>query len=220
MAESTYATLIGDLVGSRAAGSRAELQQGLNQVLRRVNEQFQPLQPLEPTVGDEFQGAFDSAVLATRASLMVRLHLLKEQEVDSRFGLGFGKVTVFESRAPISQDGPGWWAARAAIERAAELAQVGRTEFVRTYFESSGREAELPRSEVVALNAFLLCRDAIVAQMKPRSRRLLLGVIMNRPQADLASEERISQSAVSQNLATSGAYAIKAAELELEERLL
>ena len=71
-----------------------------------------------------------------------------------------------------------------------------------------------------ALNAFLLCRDALVAQMKPRSRRLLLGLIMERSQAELARQEGISQSAVSQNLSSSGAYAIKAAELELEERLL
>lgn len=220
MAESTYATLIGDLVGSRAAGSRAELQQALTRTLERVNELFDPAQPLEPTVGDEFQGAFDSPATATRASLLLRLHLLKEQEVDARFGLGFGSVTVFENKVPISQDGPGWWSARAAIQRAAELAQVGRTEFVRTYIESAGRARELPRSEVVALNAFLLCRDALVAQMKPRSRRLLLGLIMDRPQAELAAQEGISQSAVSQNLAASGAYAIKAAELELEERLL
>ena len=56
--------------------------------------------------------------------------------------------------------------------------------------------------------------------MKPRSRRLLLGMVLGSPQAELAAEEGVSQSAVSQNLAASGAYAIKAAELELEERLL
>ena len=216
----TCATLIGDVVGSRSAASRSALQRSLNRVLQRVNDRFEPVQPLEPTVGDEFQGAFDTPASATRASLMLRLHLLKEQEVDTRFGLGFGEVTVFERRVPISQDGPGWWTARTAIVRAAELSQVGRTEFVRTYFESSGRAGELPRSEVVALNAFLLCRDALVAQMKPRSRRLLLGLIMERSQAELARQEGISQSAVSQNLSSSGAYAIKAAELELEERLL
>jgi SatD family (SatD) len=203
MAKPVYATLIGDLVASRRAKSRFGLQRSLEHALGRANEILDPVQPLEPTVGDEFQGAFLGPIAAARASLLVRLQLLKDGGVDSRFGLGFGEVTVFERRTPISQDGPGWWSARAAIERAAEMEHGARTDFVRTYVECSSHLA-LPRDEVVALNAFLLCRDAIVAQMKPRSHRLLLGMILGKSQALLAG---------------SGAYAIWASELELEGRL-
>jgi SatD family protein len=219
MSKQVYATLIGDIVASRRAADRAGLQRSLRGALAVANDVFHPVQPLEPTVGDEFQGAFESPISAIRASLVLRLHLLKEGSADARFGLGFGEVRVLEDRAPISQDGPGWWSAREAIERVENLASKGRSEFVRTYLESSGSE-HLPREEVAALNAFLLCRDALVAQMKPRSRRLLLGMILEKPQTELALEEKVSQSAVSQNLATSGAYAIEAAELELEEKLL
>jgi hypothetical protein len=168
-------------------------------------------------VGDEFQGAFLDPITAVKASLLLRLYLLKEGDIDARFGLGFGEVTVFENRTPISQDGPGWWSARSAIERVGAMAASRRTEFVRTYLESS-RLKDFPGGEVVALNSFLLCRDALVSQMKPRSRRLLLGMILGKSQAELAAEEKISQSAVSQNLANSGAYAIWASELELKRK--
>jgi hypothetical protein len=212
-----YATLIGDLIRSREAESRVSLQASLERALAETNELLEPAQPLEPTVGDEFQGAFRHPAGAAKASLLVRLLLLKEAGVDARFGLGFGEVTVFKNRTPISQDGPGWWSARDAIEQVAALVEGGRTEFVRTYLKSS-RIVDPPRSEIVALNSFLLCRDGLVSQMKPRSRRLLLGILLDRSQADLAFEEKISQSAVSQNLANSGAYAIWASELELEGR--
>jgi hypothetical protein len=218
MPKPIYATLIGDLIRSREAESRAALQASLEHVLRIANGLLEPVQALEPTVGDEFQGAFRDPNGAVKASLLLRLLLLKESDADARFGLGLGEVTVFENRKPISQDGPGWWSARSAIERVTALAKGGRTEYMRTYLESS-RIRDHPPGETVALNSFLLCRDALVSQMKPRSRRLLLGLMLDQSQAELAAEEGISQSAVSQNLAGSGAYAIWASGMELEKRL-
>jgi hypothetical protein len=219
MSERLYATLIGDLIGSRHSAGRAELQRSLQRALDRTNDILEPEQPLEPTVGDEFQGAFRDPLSAARASLLLRLELLKEAEIDARFGLGWGEVTVFEDRTPLSQDGPGWWSARAAIERVEEVSPGGRTGFLRTYLESQ-QLRDLPEGETQALNAFLFCRDALVGQMKPRSRRLLLGLLLDRPQVELAAEEHISQSAVSQNLNASGAWAIKLAEAKLTRNWL
>ena len=68
---------------------------------------------LRVTVGDEFQGTYATLGEAVEAALRVRLALLPE--VDTRFGLGRGEVTVLDARRGI-EDGPGWWAARAAIE--------------------------------------------------------------------------------------------------------
>lgn len=219
MVNPSYATLIGDLVESRAVDSRIALQHSVEDVLRAANELLDPQQRLEPTVGDEFQGAFRDPIAAARASLVIRLLLLKEADVDARFGIGWGEVTVFADRTPISQDGPGWWSARAAIEQVDALSRGGRTEFVRTYLKSAPLQAPAG-GEVDALNAFLFCRDALVDQMKPRSRRLLLGLVLEMSQAELAAEEGISQSAVSQNLAASGAHAIGLAEAEMERNVL
>ena len=108
MAGSVHATLIGDLIGSRQVTTRVGLQRLLQRALHQANELLDPVQSLEPTVGDEFQGAFRDPPSAARAALLLRLVLLKDAEVDARFGLGWGEVTVFEDRTPLSQDGPGW----------------------------------------------------------------------------------------------------------------
>lgn len=210
-----YVTLIGDLIASRSAEDRIRLQRSLQAALDLVNEAVRPIQPLEPTLGDEFQGVFADTGAGMRATLLLRLQLLKDQDIDSRYGLGYGGLTVFEDRKPISQDGPAWWGARAAIEWAKELEVHPQMRFVRTRFDSHQFEGYLSPGEVGLLNATLTYRDALLARMRPRSRRLLLGMLLNRPQADLAAEEEISQSAVSQNLAASGAYAIAVADDEL-----
>lgn len=215
-----FATLIGDLIGSKRADDRPALQRALVRALHTVNSRLEPPQPLQPTVGDEFQGGFSDVATAAKASLLLRLELLAHGETDSRYGLGYGAVTVFaETPSPRSQDGPGWWSARAAIERSKELAESSRTRtpFARTCFERwEDEEPGVRRSEAAALNAFLICRDATVGQMAPRGRRLLLGLMLDQPQSWLAEQEGITQSAVSQNLASSGSFAIEAAQRSLE----
>lgn len=213
------ATLIGDLVGSRKVVDRRGLQATLDSALTTLDVVLKPLQPLEFTVGDEFQGKFASLATAVRASLVLRLWLLQSGEADSRYGLGFGEVTVFEGAQPGVEDGPGWWSARAAIEQAESLARSPRTAFVRTALEAWPEDSSVPPGEAAALNAFLVCRDAIVEQMSQRARRLLLGLTLGRPQAELATAEDITQSAVSQGLARSGAFALEAAQQRLEGEL-
>jgi hypothetical protein len=66
------------------------------------------------------------------------------------------------------------------------------------------------------MEAFLICRDATIDQMNDRQRRLLLGLLLGRSQTQLATKEGITQGAVSQSLRHSGAFAIEAAQLRLE----
>jgi hypothetical protein len=211
------ATLIGDVIGSRDSFDREGLQREVRETLSVIGEALAPfqVQPLEPTVGDEFQGVFADVGFAMQASLMLRLQLLKKHGVDSRYGLGFGEVTVFEERTPLSQDGPGWWSARSAIEEAKKLGGETAFGFVRTRFHPGRSQGQVSEAEARVLNASLIYRDVLIAKMRPRSRRLLLGMLLRRPQADLAAEEGISQSAVSQNLTRSGAYAFWLADDEL-----
>jgi hypothetical protein len=197
---------------------RRRLQTSLKKALRRVNAQLSPVQPLELTVGDEFQGGFSTLASAARASLLVRLELLGGHEsADSRYGLGLGAITVFDgTRSPTSQDGPAWWSAREAIDRARRLAESPRTSFVRTCV-GQGPEIGIPRTESAALEAFLMCRDSTIDQMTERGRRLLLGLLLGRSQEILAAREKITQGAVSQQVRRSGASAIEAAHRRLEE---
>lgn len=190
--------MLGDVVGSRRLRDRAAAQRDINTALERVSRTLGPVQQLEPTIGDEFQGGFETLESATRASLHLRLELLPE--VDVRIGIGVGEVTVHDaSRHPLLQDGPGWWAAREALE--------GMSSRRRTWYvgPSSGR-----------VNAFLTARDALVDQLSDRRRRMLLMVLHGQSQTQIATAEGISPSAVSQALAR-GVGAVRDAQVTFEQ---
>ena len=107
--------LIGDLVGSRDLPDRAATQRRVAEVLDRVATAVPGVQPLEATVGDEFQGAWDHLGEAVRAQLLVRT--LLRPAVDVRAGIGCGTTEVYDAtRRPLLQDGPAWWAAREALD--------------------------------------------------------------------------------------------------------
>jgi hypothetical protein len=214
---STY-VLIGDLVGSRRHPDRAEVQRSLGGALDAVNANITARQPLEPTLGDEFQGAYDSLGDVVLASVLVRLFL--PEAMDCRAGLGHGRLAVFAAdRSPVLQDGPAWWAARDAIREVASRAQRARFSFLRTwYFPATdsppeGATDDLARDSTVAgpVNAFLLCRDQMVARLSVSSRTLLRHTLLGSTQEQMAEDEGISQSAVSQRLSRSGVQALKEA---------
>jgi hypothetical protein len=176
-------TVIGDLVGSRDVPDRAALQTALGETLAAVNQHIAPRQPFEATVGDEFQGACLTLADAARAALLVRLGLLPTG--DTRCGLGHGEVTVHDaSRRPLLQDGPGWWAARDAIEVVAGTRTHRRTSFVG------------PDSGPV--NAFLTCRDQLVERLNERGLRILRLALLGHAQKEIAEIEQVTRSAVSQ----------------------
>ena len=197
--------VIVDISQSRSHADRRALQTLIEQAFARVNEIVPPDQPLQPTVGDEFQAAYDKLGTALRATLLARLSL--PEGVDCRFGLGYGEVAAIGTGVTgVLQDGSAWWAARKAIDEARKH-QYSKLGFVRTWF----RTAEPAPAEAL-VNAYLLGRDQIVSAMNPRARRLLLGQSLGETQGALAHQEGITQSAVSQNLARSGANAVIAGE--------
>jgi hypothetical protein len=215
--------VIGDIVASKRVENRLTLQRTLVAVLSRVNSECQDSlrQPFEPTIGDEFQGVFDSVGSATRATLLVRLLLWEEKPLEVRFGIGLGSFEVFdESGMHRSQDGPGWWAARDAIERAetagrsTKLSAKSLTRLIK--FEGS---RSIMDREVASTNAFLECRDALVEGMNARQRRILTGALLGVSQREIATNEGISPSAVSQNLRRSGGLAVKQAQEMFELRV-
>jgi len=213
-------TLIGDIVRSRESADRGFLQGTLRRSLKESNAILRPRMPLEATVGDEFQASFVDAPSAILASLLVRLAIQRQAGVDTRFGLGAGSIEVFGKgeRGIVSQDGPGWWSARESIEKSRELAEDGRTSFVRTTFRCAEDAPLTARAEEGALNAHLFCRDAIVARMGPKNRSRLFGLLRGWPQQRIAAEERTTQSAISQSLSRSAAFAVLISQEELEGR--
>lgn len=181
--------MIGDLVGSRQQESRAEAQQQLLAALDLVNQRVPAIQKLEPTIGDELQGVYGSLHDALYATVLVRLAL--PEGMDCRFGIGAGKVEIVGSSAyGLTQDGQAWWSAREAIDDA--KARGRSFPGLRTRIVREGSD----KGDVV--NAYLLCRDTLVSDFDGRQRRIALGVLDGKKLAQIADDEGISTSAVSQ----------------------
>lgn len=98
------ATVIGDVVGSRRAADRSALHRRTATALQQVADGS--IDAPAFTVGDEFQGSYPTVGAAIDAAMRVRL--LLAPEVDVRFGIGWGAITILDSDAGI-QDGPAWW---------------------------------------------------------------------------------------------------------------
>ena len=187
------ATLIGDVVGSRRAADRSATHRALTEALRHVAAEA--IDPPAFTVGDEFQGTYPTVGAAIDAALSVRLAVAPG--IDVRFGIGWGAVTVLDPEAGI-QDGPGWWAAREAIEWTAAAQKQAGLALVRTSFRGTDR------SDVDAVNAALMCRDHLLGSVGDRSLRIVKGLLTGETKKDIAAAEGVSASAVSQRAGRDG----------------
>ncbi|MDY7096433.1 MAG: SatD family protein [Acidobacteriota bacterium] len=184
-----FATVLGDVVDSRGYPDQASLLRELRRLLQLVNQRVPALQPLSCSVGDEFQGVYESLKEALLATLAVQLHAKGSFEV--RFGLGWGPISVFSpEEAPMGQSGPAWWMAREAIDEAKNQVR-GWPEGAHSRFRCDDRWT------FGTINALLLYRDQIVFGMDEKDAAIALGLLDGKRQTDLARELSITQSAVS-----------------------
>ncbi len=200
------AVLIGDVVGSRNHPDRAALQRRVHTTLAGHGSSPLLTQRLEETLGDEFQAATACLLDAVRLCMGVRLDLLPD--IDVRFGIGIGSHAVFDaSRAPVSQDGPAWWAARSAIQTARRLA-ASRARSARTWVVVAEQESPAAHREAAVARSFLILQDHLLADMSALQLSVLRGSLAGRRQAVIAEAEGVTQSAVSQALSSSGGKAV------------
>jgi SatD family (SatD) len=205
--------VLGDVVASRRHPDRERRLTAIDGALDLANRRVRATQPLTPTIGDEFQGLYGDLVSALDATLVVRLALLGE--VDVRFGIGSGELLGYDAaRAPFEQDGPAWWAAREAVDMVRDLEQRReRPRGLRTRWINQGAGSP----SVGPVNAFLHCRDELVAAMDPRDADTLLGLLIDEPLTSIAKRLGVSVSAISQRAIRGGLYAIRQAHEELRE---
>jgi hypothetical protein len=238
--EPLLVAVLGDVVASRHHPSRSGLREALDGALGVANSRTAPLQPLTPTIGDEFQGLYTNLAAALEATLLVRLSLVGL--VDVRFGVGHGALTAYhEGRAPFEQDGPAWWAARAAVERAKAMSrQQEMPRGVRTVYvdssllaiegsapvsrrdaagEDDRRPEGTPGNIAGLVNAFLMCRDELVAPMDARDAETMLHLLEGETLSMIANMQDVTLSAVSQRAISGGMYALRKAHEELRETL-
>lgn len=206
--------VIADIVGSRTLPDRAAAQRLLEDAIARV-ERDVPLavRELRSTVGDELQGVYPSLDAAMAALLLLRLAL--PDDVDCRFGVGVGALGEVPSRAGALAEGPGWWAAREAID-VIHAKQARTIPGARTWVAVDANAAHV---QVGLANAYLLARDQLVSAMSARTRRLVYGRLLGVTQAELAAAEGITQSAVSQALGAAGAGALVDGFAQLRDQI-
>lgn len=196
------AVIIGDIVGSRNFTDQQQLMRRVTQALTWVNRRLQALQPLALSVGDEFQAAYATIQDALTATVLLQLRLCRNPEL--RFGVGWGEVVETVAKpGPGGQSGTAWWRARDAID-AAKAHEIARAwpRTVRTRVCSAESHTDGP------LNAFLICRDHILAGMDEKDARITLGLFQQETQSELARELGLGQSNVSRRQADKGPAAI------------
>ena len=199
MKHKAYATVVGDLVSSRTREDRAGLHTRFAAAIEEVNAERAPVLPLRIQAGDEFQGRF--ATRGEALSAVLRLRLLLAPDVECRYGVGWGPLSVLDERTGV-EDGPGWWLARDAID-AVHASRERRTAY-------RGPDQEL-------LEAVLLGRDALLARLDARSVRILQGLLAGRTQRELAEELGVSASAISQRVRHDDLAALVAQDALLRE---
>ena len=200
MVDSPSVVLIGDVVDSRGSHDRAGLHARLVEVLATEAALGIAQDGPAVTVGDEFQAQYAALGPALAAAFRIRVTLLPE--VDVRVGVGVGEITVLDDRRGIS-DGPGWWAAREAIEDAESQARIPGHRTRRTAFRSA-----VPDRRLDAVNAALECQDHLVGLLSPRSLTIVRGLMNGTSQAEVARLLGISPSAVSQRVRADGVAVI------------
>lgn len=190
----TSVVVIGDVVASRTVADRRALHLAITAALAEVNRRWGT--DLRITVGDEYQGTAPSLGSASAIALALRLSLLTNHDV--RHGIGRGSTAVLDEGSKI-EDGPGWWAARTAIETAERRAERAATRSSRTAYRSAD-----PEEHVGAVEAAFLARDELVGRLDDRSLSVLRGLLSARTQRELAKDAGVSASAISQRIRRDG----------------
>ena len=123
------------------------------------------------------------------------------------------QVALLDADQPV-EDGPGWWAARAAIEQVEASARRAATRHARTaYALADGQAGPDPH----AVNAALLGVDQLLGGLSDRSWSVLRGLLSGRSQRELADDLGVSASAVSQRVRHDGLGVVQAVLGQLKE---
>lgn len=201
--------VLADIVGSRRLPDRVAAQRVLDEVIATVERELpaslQPIHPLRPTTGDEQQAVF--ATLEAALAFILQLQLTLPDGLEFRFGIGIGPIGAVASSSGDLMDGPGWWAARAAID-VVHAKQQRTIPSTRSWIVGAPEEDVTMHAIVAFANAYLLTRDELVGAMNERARRLTSGRLRGLTQRELAHAEGITQPAVSQALSSAGAASI------------
>lgn len=177
-----------------------------------MNGTTEPEQPLQLSPGDEFQGVYRDAPTAIWASLLLKTRLIGVCEL--RIGIGVGQHEDFlgKERLPVGQSGDLWWSAREALDWLAPKRSESISKSKRRRPRSGWPKSLLtairwtrnPAAER-SLFAFLIARDALLANLDEDDARLFWGLFQGETQEQMARRTTLkSQSTISNRIQRKG----------------
>jgi hypothetical protein len=201
-----YLVVIGDVVASRAADSRGELQRSLTAAIERVNAAARRrlASPYTITLGDEFQAVYKSsrALLSDFWLLLEALHPVK-----IRLAIGIGEiVTPINERQALGMDGPSFYSARAAMD---DLKKE-RESIIRV--EAGAGALELSNA---ALR--LVCR--VIARWKRDTLSTLVRLAGGHAVEEIARQMKVTQRAIFKRLRTNSLREVLGVSAAVESEL-
>ncbi len=131
--------LIGDIVSSKSLEERKMVQEKLETLIEKLNDDYQDkmIKKLAPTLGDEFQALFKDGTYILEIINKIELEMYPTM---LRFGVGIGNVDFDRGNlnSPFGSDGPVWWNARKAIDEVKERKSKNKLEhFSNIYIRSN-----------------------------------------------------------------------------------
>ncbi|MGF1665489.1 MAG: SatD family protein [Acidimicrobiia bacterium] len=196
-----FVAVIGDVIGSRRHPDRAALQECLRDGFLVVAEFVSATQPFAMTIGDEFQGLFETVEEATTATFVLQVALTGR--VGLRFGVGVGEVIRMADAGPYQQDGSAWWRAREAIDmvRAAERSRGTPPRWATGLVDD--------RDDATSIrHRYLQLRDHIVAGIDEVDADIVVGLMQGHTQSAIAERLGIDKGAVSRRVGRHGLAAL------------
>lgn len=216
--EPGFAALILDVVGSRDARVRLELQADLQRAVERTNLRVPAVDPLAITLGDELQATYRSILAAILAAAYFRLTMIPTG-TDVRAAIGWGDIVVHDpARSPLAQDGPAWWEAREVMTAvAASTSWTGYTARLGIRAPNTADPTRFAPSTDVAAADRLCLPDPVVdtstveglwqvlaplvdhalGQLTADDARIVIGDLDQRSTADIQAETGLSESSIS-----------------------
>ncbi|MCH8550931.1 MAG: SatD family protein [Natronospirillum sp.] len=187
MAQQRYLVVIGDLISSRDAADRGELQRRLAQCLLTLNKPAPEglASPYTITLGDEFQ-----AVRTRSDRLWFELMHIQKALLPARvrFSLGLGEIaTPINREQALGMDGKAFYHARDGMER---LKGQARTLAITGLADADQRWAD----------ALLQVIGSMSAKWRANRYEILCRLLMDQTPADIAAALEISIQAVYQNI--------------------
>ena len=200
-----YIAIIGDIVDSRHASDRKEVQIRLKTVLEEVNNAYgnDIASKFMVTLGDEFQGLLKSGSPAMEILEKIEFAMFP---VKIRIGVGVGSITTdIDPNMPLGADGPAYYCAREMINELRSLEKKNRESRSDILIKIEDH------AEISSLiNTVFTLSAAIKSEWTNRQREIIhLYGYSGKTQKEVADFLHINQSNVQKALAGSNYYAYR-----------